>query len=349
MRILVAALDWGLGHAARCITLIEAFEKDGKEVVLGAAGRAAALWKATFPHLPQVSLPAYNIRYPFANMYANMLLQGPRISAVALAEHLMLRQLVAQWKFDAIISDNRFGCFHPDVRSIYITHQIHIPLAQSWAKKRINTAHHALIRRYDECWIPDMPDEADSIAGQLSHPAPAGHSRYIGPLSRLKPGIADINYQTVVLLSGPEPQRTFLEAQVCRQAALLPGKMLIVQGKPENTTPLKSMPRFDIVPHLPAGLLAGAIAGAQLLVARSGYSTLMDFASMGKPALLIPTPGQPEQQYLADYWQQKGWANVQQQAVLDFSTALAQAVSLVAPQLQNHEPLLLEAVRSLNN
>lgn len=349
LRTLVAALDWGLGHAARCVPIIEALEKEGREVILGTAGRAAALWKTEFSHLRQVELPAYSIRYPYASMYANMLLQGPRISGVALAEHLLLRRLVARLKIEAIISDNRFGCFHPGVCSIYLTHQIHIPLANAWAGALVNAIHHGVMSCYDECWIPDWPDEAGSIAGKLAHPGPAkGLVRYIGPLSRLHPPAASDSYQVVALLSGPEPQRSIFEALICQQAGLLQVNMLVVQGKPEQAPVVQSMPGYDIVPHLPAPQLAGVIAGAQLLIARSGYSTLMDFARLGKPALLVPTPGQPEQIYLAEYWQQKGWACVQQQHTLNIEKAFDAVRQLGAPMLPGHQVLLQEAVRNLN-
>lgn len=328
MKILVVALDWGLGHASRCIPVIEALEKAGVKVVLGTSGRAAALWRQSFPQLLLIELPAYGIRYPFRNMYLNIFLQLPRIVLVAFAEHIKLRRLVKQMNIDAIVSDNRFGCFHTHVPSIFISHQIHIQLPHGWIAWIVNKIHRVIIGCYDECWVPDFADSAISLSGALSHPAKLQNIRYIGPLSRLQAAVVNVKYDIVALLSGPEPQRSIFEAQILEQAGNLPGKTLVVQGKTEENQQRQHLANVDIISHLTAGPLAEAICAARLIICRSGYSSLMDLAQLNKVALLIPTPGQTEQAYLADYWQQKGWALVQQQDALDIRAALEAADTL---------------------
>lgn len=331
-RILVAALDWGLGHASRCIPIIDELRRQGAEVFLAASGAAAGLWKLTYPDLPLFALPAYGIRYRWANMYLNMLANAPQMAWAVVAEHIRLRRLVRQYNIDIVISDNRLGCFHPGIRSIYMTHQLHIQAPEPVGRWLINAFHRVVIRQYDECWVPDAAGE-DNLAGALSHPPVHPATTYIGHLSRLVRPAIPLAFDIVAVLSGPEPQRSRLEAEILRQLADIAVPSLLIRGAP-HARALREVPGHIEVWNFASGeQIAAALAGARLIVCRSGYSTLMDLAAMGRPALLIPTPGQTEQVYLAGYYKNKNFGVVQQQGRLQLDRALREIENCSSPEL----------------
>lgn len=322
MRVLVCVLDWGLGHATRCIPIISALLAEGHEVRIASSGRARALLQQNFPALPVIQLPAYGIRYWFGNMYLNMVLQVPRIAWVAAAEYFDIRKLVRKHRLDLLISDSRFGCFHSAVKSIFITHQLHLQLKPAFLSKMVNALHRWFIRRYAECWVPDYEDEGKSLAGALAHPPPMAHVRYIGPLSCMQPMQLSPTYDLVALLSGPEPQRTRFEQEFIRQAMQLEAKVLIIRGIPEASGEQQLSANVTMVNHLYGTALNEALASARLIVCRSGYSSIMDLALLDRPALLVPTPGQTEQEYLARYLCGKEIFIFQTQRELDLKKAL---------------------------
>lgn len=346
-RILVAPLDWGLGHATRCVPIIEEIMRQGGEPVIGSAGRALAYLKVEFPALDRVELPAYAIHYRSANMYRNIGAQIPKLLRAAWGEHRQLQRLIRSGWIGAVISDNRFGCFSRQVPCVFITHQIHLripPPPLQWLANRIN---HYVIRQYDECWIPDLPG-GGGLAGALSLPLPEPPCRHIGILSRLKPQAGPVQYDILVLLSGPEPQRSRLETLLIRQLESLPYRVLLAQGKTEQDGHSRPAPNIEAVSYLAAGALQAAMASASLVIARSGYSTIMDLAAMGKKALLIPTPGQTEQEYLARRMQQMGYCSFQGQEELDVEKSISSAMSYPGIPKNKIESTKLEAaVRSL--
>lgn len=323
-RILVAALDWGLGHATRCVPAIREVQRQGGVPLIGSAGRALAYLSAEFPDLEAVKLPEYGVRYPGSNMYRNMAGQAPKLMRAVWQEHRQLQQAIRSGLADAVISDNRFGCFSRLAPCVFITHQLNLPVGPPplrWLGNRINRH---FIRQYDECWIPGLPG-ADSLAGALSLPPEGLPCRYIGLLSRLAPQQGDRQYDILALLSGPEPQRSRLEQLLIRQLADMPHRALLAQGKTEQTRRSRPAANISAVSYLSAGNLQAAMAGAGLVICRSGYSTIMDLAAMGKKALLIPTPGQAEQEYLARRMQQLGYCPYQNQDELDIEKGLRDA------------------------
>ncbi|NUO03042.1 MAG: glycosyl transferase family 28, partial [Saprospiraceae bacterium] len=295
-KILVVALDWGLGHAARCIPVVRELQAQGARVWVGGSGPALALLRSEFPDLPFLELPAYDIHYHLKSIVLSIGSQGFKILKAILAEHFILRRFIRRHGMDAVISDCRFGCFTRRTTCIFITHQLHIRTPYAGLSWFINAINHWFIRRYDELWIPDM-ETAPGLAGALSHPPIAG-GRYIGLLSRMKRLEVPDRYDVVAVLSGPEPQRTILEKLILEQAAGVEVRMLVVRGKVQTglnaAYPISPVHFSD---HLAAEALNAAICAAKVILARSGYSTLMDLARIGKPAILIPTPGQTEQEY----------------------------------------------------
>lgn len=326
IRILVAPLDWGLGHAARCVPVIRALAERGACPVIASAGPALDLLRREFPELPAVRLPAYGVQYPGKDMIWDIALQLPHIGRTAWREHRLLRRIIDDYKIRGVISDNRFGCFSRRVPSVFITHQVHIRVPAAGLERLVRWANGWLLQRYDACWIPDTA-EMPGLAGELSHPVSLPHCRYIGPLSRLGPGRDPVDaYDVVFLLSGPEPQRSLLERELLAQAARLKGKrLLLVRGLPADDAPLRQEGAVTIVSYLEASVLGPLLAACGLVVCRSGYSTIMDLARLEKNAVLIPTPGQTEQEYLASWLGEAGYCCWKPQAGLDLIPALAEA------------------------
>lgn len=305
-RILIAPLDWGLGHATRCIPLIDfLITRLDAKITIAATGPQKALLREAFPQLEFLHPPGYQIRYRKnrAATIASLALAIPRILRTIRAENRWLQQVLQNQSFDAIISDNRYGCYAPGIPSYFITHQLLVKTAfGKLADRLVQRALYQYINRFTAVWVPDE-EQAPGLAGELSHPAvmPAIPVQYLGPLSRLAPAPKSGSTQLLVLLSGPEPQRTLLEAALFRQWQQAPGKSLVcVRGLPSATEATPQLPNAIIYNHLQASALAREIANAEIILCRSGYSTIMDLLPLGKKCVMVPTPGQTEQEYLAD-------------------------------------------------
>jgi UDP:flavonoid glycosyltransferase YjiC (YdhE family) len=323
-KTLIAALNWGLGHATRCIPLIRELEAQGVPLVLASDGEALHLWRAEFPHLDVLVLPSYGIRYRSANMVRNMAAQLPRILWAIRAEHKTIGRWVQEHGIQRIISDNRYGCFHPKVHSVLLTHQLHLRVNTPWIQQVANGLLRLALRPFDEIWVPDI-EGAGQLAGDLAHP-PVSHPpvRYIGLLSRMNPATEPVeeDYDVAIVLSGPEPQRTILEQRLTEQAVALPYKCIVVQGKTQKKHHHYETDHVEVVSYLTSEALNEVLLRSRVVVCRSGYSSLMDLAVLGKKALLIPTPGQTEQEYLAEQLAQNPRFRVQRQDQLDLESAL---------------------------
>jgi predicted glycosyltransferase len=322
-RILVAPLDWGLGHAARCVPVIEQLLALDAQPILGADRGPLALLCDAFPHLPHVRLPGVDVRYARGRSQAlAMAAQFPALLRSVRAEHHHFIQLRRSLQLDAVISDQRFGLHAPGLPSVLITHQVFpfTPLAQGLLR-RYN--RHA-IERFHRCWVPDHAG-SPGLAGELAHgPDLPRNARYIGALSRLahrRSTPPAEPYRVVAVISGPEPQRTLLEEALLRQLTLIEGCHLLVRGVPGAGGDVVR-DNVRCVTHLGGDALAGALLQAELIVGRTGYTTLMDLAILGRRALLIPTPGQPEQEYLGRLHAHGGRFLVQAQHQLDVAAAL---------------------------
>lgn len=342
-RVLVAPLDWGLGHATRCIPVIRELQAAGAEVWLAGEGAQQKLLQAEFPHAPFLPLPGYRIRYSQsgAMLPFKMLAQLPRIFSRIRDEHAWLLENVVKHDFQGIVSDSRFGLHHPSVPSVLITHQLAIQAPALAAL--IRTRNYGYINQFSACWVPDWPT-APSLAGLLSHPRkkPKTPLHYIGALSRFSPvSFTAPAPHLLVLLSGPEPQRTLFENLVVDELAHHPGTATVVRGLPDQHRIIPSTGMLQFHNHLGANELEEEIKKATLVICRSGYSTLMDMATLGKKMVLVPTPGQTEQVYLAGYWQQQQWAPAVAQRSFSLRAALraAQEFSYSLPALPGNAAL----------
>ncbi|MBB3187584.1 glycosyltransferase [Microbacter margulisiae] len=306
--ILVAPLNWGLGHASRCIPLIKKWNIEGHRIILSANGEAASLLHKEFPALSFVKLPEWKIRYSSnRSQIFSLLWQLPALLVSNIIEHWKLRKIVKKYHISLIVSDNRFGLWHRHIKSIYITHQlmIKVPQPMQWAEPLLWKIHHWIIIQYDECWIPDIASQ-DNLSGDLSHRYPLPkHAHFIGWLSRFpvdKRITIKKHYHTLCLISGPEPHRTLLEQSLIYRFQSQNTPTLIVQGKPSIEQHWQSIGNIDIVSHLDTTEMQTYIIDTPDLICRSGYSTLMDLKVLNKNATeLIPTPGQTEQIYLMQW------------------------------------------------
>lgn len=337
-KILITALNWGLGHATRCIPLIRALEQQGYEVVLASDGVAMYLLRAEFPHLPVLELPSYRIQYESHNMVRNIARQLPRILWAIRAEHRVTARLVREYGITHVISDNRYGCRNAATHNILLTHQLHLKVNNGLLQWCANTLLEWVIRRFDAIWVPDAPAPRD-LAGTLAHP-PLEHPpvRYIGLLSRMKPGAADLDYDVAIVLSGPEPQRTILEQRLTEQAIALSYKFIIVQGNPRQKYHHFVSDNVELVSFLTSEELNEVLLRSRVIVCRSGYSSLMDLAVLGKKAVLIPTPGQTEQEYLAQKLSEQGCFLVQHQDSIDLELALKAVENTTGLRLEPPTP-----------
>ena len=346
-RILVAPLGWGLGHATRCIPLVEELLRAGAEPWLASDGRALHLLRREFPDLPLLELPSYPIRYFSDHMVLNVATRSHGLLAAIWRENRLVQRWVREHRFDALLSDNRFGCFAPGLPSIFLTHQLFIRTpwqALDWAVRQLN---HRFIRQFSECWVPDYPD-LPNLSGRLSHGDTRLPHSFIGPLSRMQTLERPQRYDVAVVLSGPEPQRTRLEQTLLRQASTLPLRWLFVQGLTEERQQWRRQDQIDLCNFMSSGELNEALAASRIVVCRSGYSSIMDLAVLGKKAVLIPTPGQTEQEYLAQRLYRHKLFYTQSQAQLDLSRALVEVERYPGfSQLELGRGLLKEKVRQL--
>ena len=341
-KILLAPLDWGLGHATRCIPIIKELINLKCEIWIAASGDQKALLQEEFPLIRFVELPGYNVKYGKNRAFTILKIFStiPKILIRIKREKDWLRRFLATEKPDAVISDNRYGLYAPGLISVFITHQLRIKTPfGSWADTLLQQIHYRAIRPFSFCWIPDL-EGSPSLAGDLSHPRklPSIPTRYIGLLSRFErsdfPGMGMpeplpvLPCDLLILLSGPEPQRTIFERKVLDQLATYSGSAILVRGLPSKGNQglrISVPPGVRVYNHLPAGALNRVINEAGIVLSRAGYSTIMDLLKLGKKAILVPTPGQTEQEYLGEYLSEKGIALCRRQAGFSLSEALSGA------------------------
>lgn len=313
MKILVCPLNWGLGHATRCIPLIRQWINEGHEVVIATDGHPFALLHQHFPTLRKIKLRSYKIRYSNSqSQIGAMFLSLPSIISGIIRERFWLHQLLNKEHFDRIVSDNRFGMWNRKSETIYITHQIRVimPKKIKWLEAPLAALHRFIINRYNQCLVPDY-EGAVNLSGDLSHQPPIPHNvQYIGPLSRFNQFINnDIlsDYQEVIVVSGPEPQRTLFEREMIKMALQSGLKTLLVRGLPGCDEANLIEHNLHIATHLPDSELASALICCSTIYCRSGYSSIMDLDALNclHKAIFIPTPGQTEQEYLAEYLRKK--------------------------------------------
>lgn len=307
-KILVAPLNWGLGHATRCIPIIKNLENFGFEPIIGSDGDALSILKKEFPSLKTIKLPCYNIRYPNKGSHFKFKLikDSSKFLNTIKAEKKHLKSLVNNNEIDGLISDNRFGVFNNNIPSVYLTHQLNVLSGSTTALS--TKLHQHILKNFNECWVPDVKN-TPNFSGVLGHPKNyTVITKYIGPISRFQQLNLTEKYDLMILLSGPEPQRTILESKLLSELKHYKGKVLFVKGTVELQQKIIVKNNLTIYNYMTSLELEKAINESQVILSRSGYTTIMDLAKLEKKAFFIPTPGQYEQKYLAKKLKKDGIA-----------------------------------------
>ena len=336
-KYLVAPMNWGLGHASRCIPLVRRLIQEGHEVILGGDGESLTLLRKHFPKLRYTYLAPLNLRYSAGKSQVWAMLKAlPKLFLWSFKDHAMLQAVLREEPIDYVLSDNRFGLYinRPTTNdhrpsTIYLTHQLHIMLPRPWRwlEPLVARLHARIYTRFNKVRIPDYEETDKSLAGELSHPKELKIKnyelkiQYIGPLSRFEDydrsqdnPIAQ-NYTVVAVLSGLEPHRTLLEKEIVARYLDTDEQVLIVQGLVNRPNTRFKRRNITLVPSITDAELVPVLMNAKHIIARSGYSTIMDLHALGllpsknetpNPKIeLIPTPGQPEQEYLSAYFAEK--------------------------------------------
>lgn len=349
-RVLIAPLDWGLGHASRCIPIIDCLLENEVEVVLAADRQPLLLLKEVFPTLEFVRLKGMHVKYPKKiPMSLFMAMQAPKFFETISFENRLLQDIVKNYKIEGVISDNRYGLFHSEVPSVLITHQLFIqaPFLKTVLKKI--TEKYA--NNFESCWVPDF-ETSPNLSGLLSHQhSSLNNIEYIGPLSRfskLKNEHSNslTERELMVILSGPEPSRTEFEKRLIPQLEKLNKEVLLIRGligKGEHTEVIEKG-NVKMLNHLSVRKMYDEIQRSKLILSRSGYSTLMDLVAIGKKALLVPTPGQTEQEYLAQHLNENNWFYCVEENKLDLEMHIDLALNQIEFPLKVNELNLQKAV-----
>lgn len=304
--ILVAPLNWGLGHATRCIPVINALLENGYNPILASDGNSLQLLKKEFPNLQTLELPSYQIEYPKNGVFfkLKMLQNTPNMLFSIYKEKKIVKKWIAQYNIEGIISDNRFGVFSKKIPSVFITHQLNVLSGKtSWLTSKL---HQNIIKKYTECWVPDY-EQKPNLSGRLGHIENADFDvKYIGPISRMEKKELPKKYDLMVLLSGPEPQRSMLENQIKVEVQKFNGEVIFVKGTVETEQKTEQIKNITYYNFMNSKQLEQTFNESDLVLCRSGYTTIMDLAKLGKKAFFIPTPGQFEQEHLAKKLKHEG-------------------------------------------
>ncbi|HRO42864.1 MAG TPA: glycosyltransferase [Flavipsychrobacter sp.] len=330
-RVLIAPLDWGLGHTTRCVLLIGWLRENGHEVVFAGNEWQRNFVKETYAgNIHCVHLEGYNVHYgkPDSSFMFSLLRQMPTLLKTIRNEHKWLKEIVRTENIDGIISDNRYGMYHSHVPSVIMTHQLQVQTGMGkGADTMLRPLHYRYLNRFAECWVVDMPGE-NNLAGKLSAPSILPqHTAYIGLLSQFEAVLKEEQH-LLILLSGPEPQRTILSNILWEQVKNYDGNVVFVEGSNNVQSHRTTLsPHISHHHQLTRKSLLPLLQQASMVVCRSGYSTIMDLVKLGKNAILIPTPGQTEQQYLAKHLHQSGTFYHLPQPHINLQAALTDAAS----------------------
>ncbi len=325
-RVIVAPLNWGLGHATRCIPVITNFLKHGAEVIIASNGNSLTLLQKQFPELQSFQLPGFNPSYPAqGNMAGAMLRQLPKFIFQIEKEKATIAGIVKKTKADVVISDNRYGVRTSAAKNIFISHQLNIQVPEQLKHyhKLINNWQAKYINRFDECWVPDT-GTASNLAGNLVNTDKIKIPLYFAGILSPKRSTerTEKKYDIVIILSGPEPQRSILEGILIEQLSGSNLNTLMIRGRISDPQQMPQRGNIEFINYADSNSIAQILHKETIVIARSGYSTIMDLVQMKCKSILIPTPGQTEQEYLAKYLSNKNFIVTQSQNEFNLSAAL---------------------------
>ncbi len=364
LKILVAPLDWGLGHTTRCIPIINCLKNNGAKLVLAGNAVQQNLLMGEFPDIPFLPLSGYDVRYSSSRkwFFAKVIQQLPRINSAIEQENEWLKKTITQHRIDGIISDNRFGLYHPTVPSVFITHQLRIQTGMgNWADAVAQNINYRRIQSFSHCWIPDYEDPNHNLSGTLGHPIrfPRVPCTYLGPLSRMKysgneSAVRTLSGRLLFVISGPEPQRSIFEKIVFEQVSNYSGKVTVVRGLPGVPAKRRWPANVTVYNHLPKFEMEQLMRSVDFIIGRSGYSSVMDINTLQVPSILIPTPGQAEQEYLGYYSMERKMAICVAQHKFELKEALLQAdrfsySGFLQPEKQLIETAVVSFIKDCEN
>jgi len=310
LKVLYAILDWGLGHATRSETIIQNLKNRGADITIASKGLALNYLQDRFQTLRFLELPDKEVKYSRSGASWGLLRRSLIQKDLNKKQKEWTKKLISENEFDLILSDNVYGVYHDEVQSILITHQlkpISPILKQAIAKEIANW-----INCFHEVWIPDFGE--DGIAGSLlQNPRVTIPKKFLGNISRFKnePSEKEINYLGII--SGPEPQARLFKDKVLEKFKLQTGRNLIAYSgiKPDNPG------KVEFVAKKENNNLMRFALQSRHLICRSGYTSILDILKLGGNALIIPTPGQTEQEYLARRMNELGLAKSMSQKAFE--------------------------------
>jgi len=353
--ILICPLDWGLGHATRCVPLINEFISQNANVIIATDGPAFAFLKDAFPKLEFINFRGYNIRYPKnGRMSLKMTILLPKLFFRIIMEHFQVKRIIKNYHIDLLISDNRFGLWNKNIPSVYITHQIMIKTSKylHFFEGFLFRISNLIIKKYHKCWIPDF-EGSENLSGDLSHKYPVPpNSEFIGPLSRFTLSVdhqedIEYKYDVLAIISGPEPQRTIFENILLVQLKSSNQKAVVVRGITNFSEHYELRKNCDVFTHLPTEQLQKYILKSKMIICRPGYSSIMDISALGKKAIFIPTPGQTEQEYLAEYLFKKKYFFFSKQIDFNLKDAIEKSKDFSGLRLSNKPENIQKIVQEI--
>lgn len=337
-RVLYGVYHWGLGHATRSLGLIRALLERGDEVtILMQPDQGLQLLKSELgdacEYYPFRDTPAPFSRYPVV-FYLRMTAAMPWVLAGYRREHRETEKLVAERHFDCVVSDSRFGVWSQAVPSYCIFHSIHqvVPFLRQITEPFVEWGQRDLLKGYTKILIPDV-EENGGLSGWLGHDPRLdwgeGRLVYIGPLSSLPQTDFEQDIDVFFSVSGIEPQRGLLEELVLDALPRLSGKIIVTLGRPKDDGERREVAGTTVYGYLDRRRQAEMLSRAKLVMTRSGYTTLMELAGLGRKALFVATPGQSEQEYLAKFHRERGhvWSVEQKHLDIPRDLELARAAA----------------------
>jgi uncharacterized protein (TIGR00661 family) len=298
--ILVAPLNWGLGHATRCIPIIKALQENNFIPIIASDGIALEFLRKEFPYIKTLELPSYQIEYAKngKNFKWKLLKNLPKMLEAIGKEKKIVKKWIKKYEIDGIISDNRLGVFDKKIPTVFMTHQLNVMTGNTtWFTSKL---HQYIIKKYTECWVPDFKGNPN-LTGKLGHIDKATFIiKHIGPLSRIHKKELIKQYDLMIILSGPEPQRSLLEEKLKKEITGYPNKVVFIKGVIEKEQKKEQIGNVTYYNFMNSKQLEQTFNESETILCRSGYTTIMDLAQLEKKAFFIPTPGQYEQVYLAE-------------------------------------------------
>lgn len=342
--VLISSLNWGLGHASRSVAIARKLSGMGAKVSFASDGVALDLYRRDFPDAEHYELPSYQITYAAKGdkFLSHIMALIPKMYKAIQAENKVVDQLVKEKRITHIISDSRMGIRNKNTLNAIVNHHLKVPFPKGWgwAELVYEFVMRHYLNKFDQIWIPDFPDR--KLSGVLSE-LQLQDSYFIGPLSRMRakvPAAGTEKYQLLAVISGPEPQRTFFEEILTEQLKSYPHNCMLVCGQASQDYDIQVTPNFRKKAFLNSNEMEAAWNESKMILSRSGYTTIMELASSGHPAILVPTPGQTEQVYLAEMLNEKGFYYTMDQENFNLSKALSESHKFPGLQTQISDDLL---------